>query len=38
MVGGAGQELLLAILLLDYALLHVHRDVNHIVDLEEVRK
>ena len=38
MVGGAGQELLLAVFLLDHALLHVHRDVNHVVDLEEVRK
>ena len=38
MVGGAGQELLLVVFLLDYALLHVHRDVNHVIDLEEVRK
>ena len=38
MVGRAGQELLLAVFLLDYAFLHIHRDVNHVVDLEEVRK
>ena len=35
LVGGAGEEFLLAVFLLNYALLHVHRDVNDVFDLEE---